>query len=88
MPLTGATGALRLWSKLMSDIETQSIDFIKPDNINYKWVSRREGGLSAANCEGAILVPVVDGSEPSYRDSCAEKIVPRIMDWFRDTLNL
>lgn len=87
-PLTGSTGALRLWSKLMADIEQQSIDFVKPDNVSYKWVNRREGGLSAANCDGAILVPLIKGSEPGYRDQCADKIVPRILDWFRNTLDL
>ena len=88
MPLTGASGALRLWSKLMSDIEKRSIDFIKPEGISYKWVNRREGGLSAANCEGAILLPLIEGTEPGYKDDCAQKVVPRILDWFKNALDL
>lgn len=88
MPLTGATGALRLWSKLMSDIEQQSIDFIQPKQIKYKWINRQEGSLSAANCDGAILMPVVKGTEPDFRDTCAEKVVPRVLDWFRNVLDI
>ena len=87
-PLTGTSGALRLWSKLMADIEHQSIDFIQPDDVRYRWINRREGGLSAANCQGAVLLPVIEGTEPNYRDECADKVVPRILDWFRNTLKL
>lgn len=88
MPLTGSSGALRLWSNLMMDIEEQSIDFIQPSNVSYEWVNRNDGSLSAANCEGAILLPIVDGSRPSYRDECSNRVVPRMLDWFRNVLDL
>jgi len=87
MPLTGASGALRLWSKLMRDIEHQPIDFIKPESIEYIWVNRHDGSLSASHCEGAILLPIAKDSKPTFRDECSTKVAPRLFDWFKNILD-
>ena len=87
-PLTGASGALRLWAKLMADIEKQPIDFIRPEQIEYHWINRLEGSRSASDCENAILIPFVKGTVPRKRDTCSDRVIPRVLDWFKDALGL
>lgn len=86
-PLTGSSGALRLWSKLMAEIEHESIDFIQPVDVSYQWVNRDTGSLSAANCADAILLPFYKGSAPKHQDQCSQRVVPRILDWFKNALD-
>lgn len=86
MPLTGATGAMRLWAKLMADIETRPVDFVQPENVNYQWVNRSNGHLSASSCREAILLPFIAGTEPEQKDGCAQPVMPRVVDWFREIL--
>jgi len=79
--LTGASGALRIWSKLMRSISSSSFEVLMPDNISMYWVDRKSGLLSGKNCENAIELPFIDGSEPSQVADCTEG---SSSSWFED----
>jgi penicillin-binding protein 1B len=68
--LTGSTGALVLWGRVMKALNPQSLGLIPPEDIVYIWVDPETGYLSAENCEGAIAMPFVRGSEPHMRSDC------------------
>ena len=87
-PLTGSSGALRLWANLMAEIERRPIDFVEPKNVEYMWVNRQDGKRSKANCEHAVLMPFARGTEPKQRDACARRVVPRVVDWFKGILEI
>lgn len=70
--LTGSSGALVLWGKVMKALNPQPLGLIPPDNIVYIWVDPQTGYLSAENCEGAIAMPFVRGSEPRMRSDCLQ----------------
>lgn len=68
--LTGSSGALVLWGRVMKALNPQPLGLIPPDNIVYIWVDPQTGYLSAENCDGAIAMPFIRGSEPSMRSDC------------------
>jgi penicillin-binding protein 1B len=68
--LTGATGALQIWSELMRQISKQPVKLIPPDNVQMQWIDGVSGQLSAENCTNAQLMPFVDGSGPSELSEC------------------
>jgi len=70
--LTGASGALRIWSKIIKSISTASFEVLMPDNISMQWVDRESGLLSGNGCENAIELPFIKGSEPELEAECTE----------------
>ncbi|MCK5262709.1 MAG: penicillin-binding protein 1B [Gammaproteobacteria bacterium] len=78
--LTGASGALRIWSKLMSTISSSSFEVLMPDNITMQWVDGESGLLSGKDCENAIELPFIKGSEPKSEAECTEG---SSFGWFR-----
>ncbi|MDH5711399.1 MAG: penicillin-binding transpeptidase domain-containing protein, partial [Gammaproteobacteria bacterium] len=78
--LTGSSGALRIWSKLMSAISSKSFEVMMPDNITMHWIDRESGLLSGKDCENAIELPFIKGSEPTEEAECTEG---SSFGWFR-----
>lgn len=68
--LTGATGALQIWTDLMRQVAKQPVNLVAPDNVQTKWINTETGGLTDENCPGAKAYPFVDGSGPSEFYTC------------------
>ncbi|UTW44484.1 penicillin-binding protein 1B [bacterium SCSIO 12696] len=81
MPLTGATGALRVWGDIMKGMDNQSLAFQKPDQVNYLWVDP-QGRLSGERCRDARYLPFVDGTEPRQKGPCYDS-GRSVVDWFK-----
>ena len=79
--LTGASGALRIWSKLMHAVSSTSFEVLMPDNITMQWVDGETGLLSGKDCENAIELPFIKGSEPKAEAECTEG---SSSGWFSD----
>ena len=82
--LTGASGALQLWSSLMKQISTQPVYLIPPDSIEMHWIDPANGFLANEVCEGAIQYPYIQGSEPKQSSPCINSAVDRIKTWGND----
>lgn len=80
--LTGATGALPVWSRFMSQVPQHGFSPVVPDGVEYFWVNPEEGALTDENCENARLVPFITGSEPDEVVSCGGNLERRIQGWF------
>ncbi len=59
--LTGSSGALRVWSRLMGSIVTETLDLQAPDQIDFYSVDSKSGQLLSDNCPPGELVPFIRG---------------------------
>jgi len=85
-PLTGATGALQVWTDFMGRARPLSLDTPQPGNVVMAWVDSESGQGSANGCPNAIQLPYIRGSEPAQGNSCqGEGRSP--MDWVRGWLD-
>jgi penicillin-binding protein 1B len=69
--ITGATGAMRVWSALMAKTAQRSYLPAMSENISMHWIDRSTGELSEQQCENAIELPFIPGSEPATASPCA-----------------
>jgi penicillin-binding protein 1B len=69
--LTGSSGALPVWTNVMSQLRQMPVNLAQPENIEWHWLDRYTGYLSAMGCEGAIHVPIQRNSVPKRATSCA-----------------
>ena len=62
--LSGSSGALEVWARLMRGIGAVSIEDTPPFGVEWHWVSRREGRRIDRGCDGAMRLPFVAGRIP------------------------
>lgn len=69
--LTGSSGALAVWSKIMARVAHKSLDLKAPANVSYQWVDASTGQLSKAECTGVKYLPFLKKTiPPRVTDSC------------------
>lgn len=89
-PLTGATGALQVWSGFMRRAMPASLDLTPPDNVQRAWIDPYSGQGSDASCPGALQMPYIRGSEPPAGMPCqsapALEAVDPVLDLIRGWL--
>ncbi len=69
--VTGSAGALRLWSKLMSQLSTRSVDHFKPDDVRLDLVDVRTGLRVKSGCRSSVELPFDRrGHVPPYASGC------------------
>ena len=62
--LSGSSGALEVWARLMGAIGTASISDVAPRGVEWHWVSRDEGQRIERTCTDAMRLPFVAGRLP------------------------
>ncbi len=86
-PLTGATGALQVWTGFMRKADPLPLDMPMPDNVTQAWVDRQTGLGSASGCPNAVQMPYIRGSEPAAGSACGiQAPVESVMDWVKGWL--
>ncbi|PHS73506.1 MAG: penicillin-binding protein 1B [Cycloclasticus sp.] len=87
--LTGASGALQVWSSVMGAISKQSVQLTKPDDIEFSWVDSK-GFRANEFCVDAVQYPFIKGSSPEQLSPCVGA-VGRTLDkagrWFDSLIN-
>jgi penicillin-binding protein 1B len=69
--LTGTTGALAAWSKLMSSIPTTSFDPLMPESLENRWIDYYSGRETSPYCNGsAVSMPFKVGTPLYASDVC------------------
>jgi penicillin-binding protein 1B len=69
--LTGTTGALAAWSKLMSSIPTTSFDPLMPESLENRWIDYYSGRETSPYCDGsAVNMPFKIGTPLYASDAC------------------
>lgn len=83
--LTGAQGALRVWTGTMERIAHEALDLDPPDNVEWVWIDRVSGRRSAAGCPSAVHLPFITGSLPTGTSSCGGAGAPEESgNWLKD----
>ena len=67
--LTGAGGAMRIWSDVMAELPLHPVDLPIPEDVEFVEVDQY--GLLAIGCPGASLMPFVKGTIPQQTSPCA-----------------
>lgn len=80
--LTGAGGALKVWRELFAEISHEGINLEPPSGVVYEWVDSTTGLRSRGLCEGARLVPFIEGSVPTQRADC-DANAKGVWQWFK-----
>ena len=69
-PISGAAGALQVWTELMKNLPTRSLESEPPPGVSFDWVDKMTGKLSAEGCEGAVWLPLRDDFRPLDTTDC------------------
>lgn len=68
--LTGASGALNVWSDLFQHLPITSLELDAPDNIDYHWVDRKTGLLAGFDCDNTVKLPFLINRRPVEYAEC------------------
>ncbi|MDI3259903.1 MAG: penicillin-binding protein 1B [Sinobacteraceae bacterium] len=70
--LEGATGALRIWARLMRDLHARGLDPTPPADVEDALIDPASGLLADAGCADAQALPFLRGSAPQQYAPCAD----------------
>lgn len=69
--LTGTTGALPVWTKLMASIDTSAFEPLMPEDMEDRWVDYYTGRETSPICAGSALsLPFEVGARLEPSESC------------------
>jgi penicillin-binding protein 1B len=75
--LTGTTGALPAWAKLMSSISTSSFEPLMPEDMEDRYIDYYTGMETSPYCGGsAVALPFVVGTALLPNEACPPGITP------------
>jgi penicillin-binding protein 1B len=82
--LTGASGALRIWTRLMQLIPLDDLNLELPQDMQLAWVDENTGEISAEGCEAAVELPFHPEFMPQQRAPCnTPTLMQRIQSMFK-----
>jgi penicillin-binding protein 1B len=70
--LTGSSGALPVWTNVMARLRQKPVNLAQPDSVQWQWLDRSTGYLSAQGCSGAVYIPLRRNSVPNRMTGCAD----------------
>ena len=88
--LTGSSGALAVWSRLMGSIPTTSLNTPLPEGLQEVSVEFRTGMVATPGCgeEIVVSVPVPEGTQLPANPNCGTGVIDtlgdRARDWWRN----
>lgn len=62
--LTGATGAMRVWGRLMSEIPNTPLMLVPPDDVERVVIDKKTGLPAHKRSQNAVVFPFIKGSAP------------------------
>lgn len=85
--LTGATGALRIWSDTMRESGISPVNMEPPPTIEWHRMSADGRALADASCSGAVMVPLNIEHLPQAVQSCASPSAPGVWSTIKEFLD-
>jgi len=70
LPFTGSSGALQAWIAYMATETLEPFVAASPEGIEYLWIDKQSGQLSAGHCTGAEQIPFLLGTGPTLAVDC------------------
>ncbi|PJG43783.1 penicillin-binding protein [Acinetobacter tandoii] len=68
--LTGSSGALPVWTNVMSQLRQKPVNLRQTDDVQWQWIDSGSGNLSAQGCEGALYIPLLRSAVPRRATAC------------------
>ena len=90
--VTGATGALPVWSQVMASLPQTSLSDTPPPGVENVWMAPSGDKTSGENCNDARQYPMMEVSIPTASDGCGDsgpvrKAGKGVVDWFKGLFN-
>lgn len=85
--LSGASGAMPIWARLIGGMRTAALRPPPPDGVEWVLVDPETGLRAEEHCQGAQSVPFIRGSTPEEWAPCAQGVggaVQRTFRWFQE----
>ncbi|MDR3419138.1 MAG: penicillin-binding protein 1B [Nevskia sp.] len=79
----GATGALRVWGRLIRDLGAKGIETLPPSDVENVMVDPASGLRSGPGCAEAVEVPYLRDSAPQQYAPCANQSQSAPMNWLK-----
>lgn len=76
MPLTGSSGALRVWAETFKGLPLKPLYPLPTENIVEQWVDIEQNAISSEDCDGAVQLPFIQGRLPLQTLNCAQAPTP------------
>jgi len=84
--LTGATGALRIWTETMKVSGISPVNMEPPPNVEWHRLTADGRALAASGCPGAVTVPVNVDFLPQSVESCEPAPAPGVWSTIKEYL--
>ncbi len=84
--LTGASGAMQVWSGLMQNAHIRSLEHLPPEGVEYYWAEEDSGLLAERHCKGVVPIPFNNEYLPKLTNNCNVSIkgaLQKVIDWIR-----
>ncbi|NOR80394.1 MAG: penicillin-binding protein 1B [Methyloprofundus sp.] len=82
--VTGASGALKLWTALMKQVATQPVLLSMPDSVTPVWIDATTGLRANELCPDVLIYPFVRGTGPSEDAPCVGTTVNKVKSWINE----
>ncbi|MGB8328259.1 MAG: penicillin-binding protein 1B [Steroidobacteraceae bacterium] len=88
--LTGSSGALVVWTSLMSVLQTSAWDPPLPDALEERWIDWQSGYLADPECSAdVVVVALPQGADVPVQPGCGtlmQDLSTRVREWLREVL--
>ena len=83
--VTGSSGALPVWSRLMAGLPQTSLSQVPPPGVEEVWMDPSGEKTSGKGCSGAREYPMLEASIPEQSDGCgnATQVKEGVVEWFK-----
>jgi penicillin-binding protein 1B len=79
--LTGTTGGLAVWTRLMSSIPTSSFEPLQPESVDLRWIDYFSGQETSPYCDGsAVSMPFAPGTLLEPSEICPPTTAPSLFE--------
>ena len=68
--LTGSSGALKVWGKMMQKLDVGVLNQNQPQDIKWFWVDSLKQLRLSGRCKNAEYLPFIEGTEPDRVEEC------------------
>jgi penicillin-binding protein 1B len=88
--LTGAGGALKIWTSIMGDLASSSYAPVLPTNLKQRWVDYGTGLATKARCKNATQLALPPDTRLGKRAGCSldiGRMGQRTLDWLDNAID-
>jgi len=68
--LTGSSGAMKIWQKMVEEVAYKSYLLPEISELNRYWIDGNNGLLAENGCENAVQLLFIEGTQPDQKSDC------------------